>query len=234
MMKRILFWTIAMIITTGTCDADGPQIFVEKKDHDYGEVLYGATVSNKFVIQNTGDKPLIIKNIHADCGCANTVLEKKELAPESSAEIIASFETTGLDAGRKAKKIYIETNDPTNPTTILTLYADVIREISVNPMTLGKKIRQFEPQHVFNVRVTNSSDSQRSIKSVRIEGEEISVFLFPESPVLAPRTSIPLDIRITINGQTDKPYYLGKLFLETDHPIEQDIELKYLVKIDRP
>lgn len=234
MIAKLICWTVVVVISSAVCMADGPQISVEKKEHDYGEVLYGATVSNKFVIQNNGDRPLIIKDIHADCGCTNTVLEKKELDSGTSVEIIASFETTGLDPGRKAKKIYIETNDASTPTTILTLFADVVREISVNPMTLGRKIKKFEPQHVFNVKVTNSSSSERSIKSVRVEGEDASVSIFPELPVLAPKTSIPLEIRIGINGQKDKPYYLGKLFLETDHPIEQDIELRYLVKIDRP
>lgn len=232
MRARILFWTIIVFITAGTCMADGPKISVENRDHDFGNVLYGATVSSKFVIKNTGDKPLIIKNIHADCGCTNTVLDKKELNPGSSVEIIASFETTGLDPGRKAKKIYIETNDESNPSTVLTLFADVVREISVSPMILGRKMDKFEPQHVFNVKISNSSDSQRTIKSARLEGEDVSVSIVPNVPVLPPKSAIPLEIKMSINGQTQKPYYLGKLYLETDHPIEQDIELKYLIKLD--
>lgn len=233
MMARILFLTFATFIFWGTSMADGPQIYVEKKDHDYGEVLYGTTVSNKFLIRNTGDKPLIIKNIHADCGCTNTALEKKELMPGDSVEIVASFETTGLDSGKKAKKIYVDTNDPSNPTAILVLLADVVREISVKPMILGKKINTFEPEHAFNVKVTNSSDAQRSINSVRLEGEDVKVSIIPTLPVLAPKTTVPLEIMLSINGDTEKPYYLGKLFLETDHPVEKDIELKYLIKIDR-
>lgn len=232
MRARILFWTIIVLINSGTCIADGPKISVENTEHDFGAVLYGATVSSKFLVKNTGYKPLIIKNIHADCGCTSTVLDKKELHPGSSAEIIASFETTGLDPGRKAKKIYIETNDESSPSTILTLFADIVREISASPMILGRKMDKFEPQHVFNVKISNSSDSQKIIKSVRLEGEEVSVSIVPELPVLPPKSSIPLEIKLSISQQTQKPYYLGKLYLETDHPIEQNIELKYLIKID--
>ncbi|MGD9818668.1 MAG: hypothetical protein AB7V04_08195, partial [Desulfomonilaceae bacterium] len=70
------------------------------------------------------------------------------------------------------------------------------------------------------------------IKSARLEGEDVRVSIVPNVPVLPPKSAIPLEIKMSINGQTQKPYYLGKLYLETDHPIEQDIELKYLIKLD--
>lgn len=235
MIKQIISSLITILFSSlAVCMAQGPNIHLNQENYDFGKVLYGATVSYRFIIKNIGSQPLIIKKIQTDCGCTTTVLDNKELSPNSSTELITSFETTGLSPGKKQKKIYVDSNDPEHPTRVLTLMAEVIREVSVNQLTLAKKIDHFEPKHVFDIKVTNTSVAPKTIKSARVGENNTSVTLTPDHLVVPPNSTLPLSIEVSLDGENIKPYYLGKVFLGTDHPIEQEIELKYLIKIDKP
>ncbi|MBS3809286.1 MAG: DUF1573 domain-containing protein [Desulfobacterales bacterium] len=41
----------------------GPRAAVENRKHDFGSVYAGSDVIHAFVIENTGDAPLIIKSV---------------------------------------------------------------------------------------------------------------------------------------------------------------------------
>ena len=82
--------------------------------HDMGKVKEGEIVEVAFKFKNTGNKPLIIGNVSASCGC--TVVEKPEkpFAPGEEGYIRAKFDSHGK-AGTNHKTVYVTAN--TKPTT---------------------------------------------------------------------------------------------------------------------
>lgn len=68
------------ISQTKTAKAKGPVIkFKEANDtHDFGAVRKGPIVNYTFEFTNTGNEPLIIKDINPSCGCTSVEFESKK------------------------------------------------------------------------------------------------------------------------------------------------------------
>lgn len=86
-------------------------------DQQLGKLTPNKEVEITWNFKNTGDRPLIIENISASCGC--TIPEKPEqpLAPGESGSIKAKFNGSGM--GVIVKQVHVTAN--TKPTREHTL-----------------------------------------------------------------------------------------------------------------
>jgi hypothetical protein len=229
---RICTLTILLMLPALVVGASGPKITFDREVHDLGSVPYGATVEGEFVVKNIGEGTLIIKNIETDCGCTKTVVGSQELTQGGESRIIAKFETTGLKPGKKEKHVHVRSNDSARPNVDLTLLAEVVRELDVDQASLLRKVEEFSPEHAFTVNIKNSSKVTRKITGIRIQDSECRVTAQDSDMTLPPGNTRPLSIAIAVPGP-NKPFYLGKLILETDHPTEKEIEIKYLIQFTK-
>ena len=95
-------------------------ITFEKTEHDFGKIPQGEPVSYKFKLTNTGDGPLIIKNVVPSCGCTTPKWPEQPIKPGDTAYIKAVYDAKQTGAFNKeirihsnvpfsgAKKIYIK------------------------------------------------------------------------------------------------------------------------------
>jgi hypothetical protein len=85
---------------------------------NFGKVTDGEKVLISFHFKNTGNKPLIITNVAAGCGC--TVPEKPEapIAPGQEGKIKAEFNSEGR-VGQASKNITVTCNTSTQNYTLL-------------------------------------------------------------------------------------------------------------------
>jgi hypothetical protein len=67
-----------------------------------------------FRFKNTGNKPLIISRVWAQCGCTVAETPQKPYAPGETGVIKAAFNSTGKP-GLNSKEVYMSAN--TNPST---------------------------------------------------------------------------------------------------------------------
>ena len=74
---------------------------------------------------NTGDVPLLIKNVQTTCGCTEATWEKSPLLPGQSREIKVEF--TGESEGRFVKTIYVVCNIWKKVYPLLVI-GDVVKE----------------------------------------------------------------------------------------------------------
>lgn len=213
--------------------ADGPRIEFDRLRHDYGKILYGATVSAEFPFVNKGNKTLVIKSLHATCGCTKAVEGGREIPPGGSSKITSSFDTVGLKAGRKEKSIMVSTNDPDNPVIKLILLADVIRELTIDPPTLGKKIDAASQSVSFPVKILNASDQTYNVTGIKTMPGELSANLNPARVTVGPHKEVSFGIELKLEPDPNRSFYSGKLDLLTDHARESDTELKYLIQVER-
>lgn len=80
--------------------------------------------SHVFTMKNEGNKELIIERIRSSCGCVKTSISSKNIKPGKSAELKATFNTTGYE-GKMEKDIYIKSNDPYEPERRITLSIEI-------------------------------------------------------------------------------------------------------------
>lgn len=109
-MKKILFATLMMMGLSLTASAQA-KLTLDKLTHDYGTFSEKAGVQTcVFVVTNTGDKPLVITQAVASCGCTVPTYTKKPIAPGETGEITIKYNGVGKFPGKFKKSITIRTN----------------------------------------------------------------------------------------------------------------------------
>jgi hypothetical protein len=126
MIKRILF-LIVVSLSVSYPQFLGPRISTQQVEHDFGEIPAGKTVTHYFILSNTGDDNLLIKNVHASCGCTAAKPEKDKLAPGETTKLRVQFNSAGRK-GHQVKTITVQTNDPKNPELKLKITGDVMTD----------------------------------------------------------------------------------------------------------
>jgi hypothetical protein len=85
-----------------------------------------------FTYQNTGKQPIRFKSVHASCGCTTAQTQKDEVPPGEKGEITATF-NIGDRTGTQVKTVTVETDDPTNSKTVLTLKTIIPQQLELTP-----------------------------------------------------------------------------------------------------
>jgi hypothetical protein len=85
-----------------------------------------------FKYENTGDKPVKFKSVKTSCGCTAAQTQKEEVPAGEKGEITATF-NIGERTGTQVKTVTVETDDPSNVTTVLTLKAVIPQQLEITP-----------------------------------------------------------------------------------------------------
>lgn len=59
----------------------------KQKEHDFGEIPMGKSVSTLFKFSNAGESPLLIKEVTTSCGCTVPEWPKEIIEPNKKGEI---------------------------------------------------------------------------------------------------------------------------------------------------
>lgn len=100
----ITSWAVAQK-TEGKQKAEDLISFKEKK-HDFGKIKQGSPVTYDFAFQNTSDKPVVIENAWASCGCTTPTKPEQPVAKGKSNVIKAGFNAAA--AGPFDKTVYVK------------------------------------------------------------------------------------------------------------------------------
>jgi hypothetical protein len=85
-----------------------------------------------FKYENKGSKLVNIKAVRTSCGCTTAALPKNDVAPGEKGEIVATFKA-GDRTGQQVKTVTVETDDPQQPQTVLTLKANIAQVLDLQP-----------------------------------------------------------------------------------------------------
>jgi hypothetical protein len=100
-----------------------PRLTIVEPVKDYGTISKGEKLDWSFVVKNTGDADLQIIAAKPGCGCTVADFDKV-IKPGQTGKVTAHVDTAAF-AGPIAKSVTLETNDPTTPTSQLTIHAVV-------------------------------------------------------------------------------------------------------------
>ena len=126
-MKNIILIIILTLALQSLAFAGSraPSILVSPEVWDLGRVPGETQYSNTFKIYNNGNALLIIDKVRPTCGCTTTQISTSEVPADSSVSFEAWFRT-GTGSGKVERKIYIHSNDPQKPVSLIQIMADVI------------------------------------------------------------------------------------------------------------
>lgn len=110
-MKRILnILLLAMALALPAAAQDYAEATFKTDIHDFGTIKESkGPVTYNFEFTNTGNKPLIITNVTASCGCTRPEYPTKPIKPGKKGKIKVTFSPVGR-AGAFKKTIKVKTN----------------------------------------------------------------------------------------------------------------------------
>ena len=97
--------------------------WLDSMNKDFGKITEGKILDVTFRFKNIGNKPLVISNVTASCGCTIPEIPKKPFAPGETGVIKASFNSSGKQ-GTQSKQVNVFANlDPAM--TTLSFHVEV-------------------------------------------------------------------------------------------------------------
>jgi len=100
-------------------------IIFEKLVHDYGTIEQGSDGNCEFVFTNKGEKPLILTNVRASCGCTAPSWPREPILPGQSGVIKVGYNTQIL--GMFSKVVSVNSN-AANSLVTLTVKGNVVQK----------------------------------------------------------------------------------------------------------
>jgi len=137
-LKTIVMLCVLFLPTSNVNgqDTKAPKIFIKEQTWDFGTIKQHSKVTHIFTVQNKGNADLIIERTRTTCGCTAAITSEKRIAPGHTGEIKVTF-SSGRRIGKQVKYVYVQSNDPDEPTLKLTVKGEVetgpIPKIEVYP-----------------------------------------------------------------------------------------------------
>ena len=82
----------------------------DKRFHDFGNVKQEVENTTTFIVTNTGDKPLIIEDVAASCGCTTPVKPTQPILPGKSDKITVTFKSKPGQVNEQIKNVTVTAN----------------------------------------------------------------------------------------------------------------------------
>ncbi|MEM7390975.1 MAG: DUF1573 domain-containing protein, partial [Verrucomicrobiota bacterium] len=112
--------------------AEKPKIVVDQPVFNWGKMSNSKSAEHEFVVKNTGDADLIIKNTKTTCGCTVAKIDNKTIPPGGSTKIKAKVNLKGRTGGQ-SKSVYVNSNDPKRPSITLTMKGTAVELAKISP-----------------------------------------------------------------------------------------------------
>jgi hypothetical protein len=194
-----------------------PIMSVSEDTFDFGVVTEDKELSHNFIIENSGDAPLRILDIDADCSCTISEYDKV-IPPGSSGKINLTLESFSV-FDEFSKETIVRTNDPDVPELLLTLKGIAESFVDIQPTQI---IRFNDP-------------------SIEVQTVQITSRLSIPWEITECKTNIPDNIQVELttlekgkvyqlqikNNPKETNYYSG--YIEIFHDLEQRPPLRLRV-----
>ncbi len=124
MNKNLVILFLLFVAISARTQQVGPNISFDKLEHDFGQIMENkGVVRYTFEFANTGNKPLILNNVRASCGCTTPSYSREPVLPGARGNVQVAFNPKGR-SGPFNKHITI-TSNANDPTVILRIKGSI-------------------------------------------------------------------------------------------------------------
>lgn len=132
-MKKIALFASALVfslVAMAQTKSDDIVKFNTEK-HDFGKIKQGVPVTYYFEIKNTSDKPIVVENASASCGCTVPEKPEKPINPGATGKVKVQYNAATV--GPFKKDVIIKLAGVDQPKTV-----QIVGEVLANDKS-GKK-----------------------------------------------------------------------------------------------
>lgn len=107
-MKKILLFATALVFSAAVMAQTKAEDIAKfnTETHDFGKIKVGVPVTYFFEIKNISDKPIVVENASASCGCTVPEKPEKPINPGSTGKLKVQFNAAVV--GPINKDVYVK------------------------------------------------------------------------------------------------------------------------------
>jgi hypothetical protein len=158
---------------TAAAEEKAPRLTLVEPVKEYGEVAKGDKLDWSFLVKNTGTSDLQIIAAKPGCGCTVADFDKV-IKPGETGKVTAHVDTTNF-TGPISKTVTLETNDPSSPTSTLTIHAVVKPYVEAYPAGFVRFNQLLGDVSTQTVTLYSEEDEPFEIKDVQVPGDWVKV-----------------------------------------------------------
>ena len=197
-----------------------PELTVAEGNYNFGTIPQGKKVEHNFVIRNSGDAPLQIKEVKVSCGCTAAKPSSSLIAPGKSAEIQVVFDSSAF-SGKVQKSVFLVTNAAKAPNFTLNLDGSIVEVLQVAPRQLSLGPVRPGVAKQTTVTVTNRAAGSVRLLSVSTTSNTLQIkSVIKKSELKSGETG---SIDLTITPRADAKVLSGYLHIMTDSAQKKEI-----------
>lgn len=134
-------------------------IKVSAEKYDFGKIKQGVPVTTYFTLTNTTDKPVVIENAWAGCGCTTPEYSKEPIAPNGTSKLKVGYNAAAMGHFEKQVNIKLAgVNDP----KVVTITGEVV---TGGEDAVAKESAKNSASVVVNNTVNVNTDKKAATKS---------------------------------------------------------------------
>jgi hypothetical protein len=198
------------------------EITIQKTVYDFETLLEGDIAVHTFVVENTGNAPLVIKKIKTGCGCTTVDYTRGEIAPGAEGHVTLRVSTEGYGGRKITKSATVQTNDPNQKGLKLRMTGNVARFADIDPKRIelvgspGETVRtivKIVPSEAYPFHIIGEPETGKNTYRCTLE-EKNGIYILTAE-----------------NIATKNAVYFDTVVLKTDHPAKPEIEIRVVGRI---
>jgi len=221
-MKNILCAVLLSNLLLAATAFAAAELSVTEPTFNFGTVAQGKKVPHNFVVKNTGDVPLQIKEVTVSCGCTAAKPSSSQIAPGKSAEIQVVFDSTNF-TGKIHKTVTVISNAGRAPQYTFNIEGTIVEALQFAPRQLSLGALKPGAGKQTTVSITNRESSSVKLVSVGLTSNTLQVKSAMKKSELKPGETGTIDLTFTPRG--DAKIMSGYLHIITDSSQRKEITI---------
>ncbi|MDR3244966.1 MAG: DUF1573 domain-containing protein [Prevotellaceae bacterium] len=212
-MNKLIKTLGSLLATLIVFSASAQKVEFEELVHDFGTIQEElGSVTHAFKFTNTGDKPIVISNVTASCGCTTPGWTKEPVKPGETGEVLATYRTsagsfnkslTVTPAGQPNIVLHIKGNVTRKPEDFTVTYPQTFGELR------AKNKRDFSFSQIFSNQTTPTQTIEivnAGEAAVTVAFENVPEYLIVNAvpPSLSPKQKG--QITVSVSGEKSKKF----------------------------
>ncbi len=132
--------------------------------------------------------------------------------------------------GQQFKIINIHSNDPEQPRLNIKLIFNVIRHLSLDPLTVAMRLPDCDKDAVFPLTANNYWTKPIALKAARSSGSD-EVVLVPQEVVVPPGGKADFQFSVRVKRRSGQSHLKGTALIETNDPVEKILPIRYFIQL---
>lgn len=224
---------------------DGPLIYSEAPEVNFGDIIQGETRDHTFVIGNQGKQDLVIKSVNPTCGCtvaqvktpAGQIINPKQippgqditvLKPGETADVTAEFNSRGQPLKQLTKHIMVISSDDSQPAFKLTMSMRISSGVNFEPYPI--QFGEMAPGIKKTVRTLAKlvQFPDLKIESITEKPEHMEITW---EPATAPDGTPAIAFDVSVLPSAPIGYSGGTIRLKTDNQRLPELQVQYYANV---